>query len=36
MCIKALILKLFGIDYVSLEERVAALEQYIAEMELKE
>lgn len=35
MCIKSLILKLFGIDYVSLEERVAALEQYIAEKEMQ-
>lgn len=33
--IKKLIYKLFGIDYISLEERVAALEQYIAEKELR-
>jgi len=35
MCIKSFILKLFGIDYVSLEERVAALEQYITEKEME-
>lgn len=35
MCIKAVISKLFGIDYISLEDRVAALEQYIAEKEME-
>jgi hypothetical protein len=35
MSLIKVILGIFGIDYVSLEERVTALEQYIAERELE-
>ena len=33
MSIIKLIYKIFGIEYVSLEERVSAIEQFIAEKE---
>ena len=35
MSIKKVILNLVGINYISLEERVEALEQYIAEKEMQ-